>query len=65
MFQSERSFFNVTSQFTALLLLCTQVTFRKVENFFVILFRARSPSAKKLYVALDDVEVEDGPCQPL
>ncbi len=37
-----------------------QVTFRKVENFFVILFRAKSPA--KLYVALDDVSVQDGPC---
>ena len=39
-----------------------QVTFRKVRNFFVILFRANSPRSKKLYIALDDVSVEDGPC---
>ena len=39
-----------------------QVTFRRVENFFVILFRATSPNQKKLYVALDDVSVDDGPC---
>jgi hypothetical protein len=40
-----------------------EVTFRRVENFFVILFRASSPDAKKLYVALDDVSVKDGACQ--
>ena len=39
-----------------------EVTFRRVENFFVILFRATSPTAKKLYVALDDVSVKDGAC---
>ncbi|TRY68227.1 hypothetical protein TCAL_05216 [Tigriopus californicus] len=33
-----------------------------VNNFFVILFRATSPTAKKMYVALNDVAVEDGPC---
>ena len=40
-----------------------QVTFRKVDNFFVILFRAVSPSAKKLAISLDDVRVDDGECQ--
>lgn len=39
-----------------------KVTFRKVNNFFVILFRATSPTAKKMYVALNDVSVEDGAC---
>ena len=39
-----------------------QVTFRKVDNFFVILFRAVSPATKKLAIALDDVNVEDGAC---
>ena len=39
-----------------------QVTFRKVDNFFVILFRAVSPSFKKLSIALDDVSVRDGAC---
>jgi len=39
-----------------------EVTFRRVENFFVILFRATSPSARKLFVALDDVSVKDGAC---
>lgn len=39
-----------------------QITFRKVDNFFVILFRATSPTLKKLYIALDDVSVQDGPC---
>ena len=39
-----------------------QVTFRKVNNFFVILFRATSPNAKKLFIALDDVSVDDGAC---
>ena len=39
-----------------------QVTFRKVENFFVILFRASSPGRKKMFIALDDVSVDDGAC---
>ena len=39
-----------------------KMIFRRVENFFVILFRATSPSARKLFVALDDVSVKDGAC---
>lgn len=39
-----------------------QVTFRKVDNFFVVLFRAASTDQDKLYLAIDDVAVTDGSC---
>ncbi len=39
-----------------------QVTFRRVNNVFIILFRATSPTQNKLYVALDDVSVQDSAC---
>ena len=32
-----------------------QVTFRKVENFFVVLFRSVAPKSDNMYLAIDDV----------
>lgn len=40
-----------------------QVTFRKVENFFVILFRSVAPKSDHMYLAIDDVLVTNGSCQ--
>ena len=34
-----------------------QVTFRKVENFFVILFRSVAPKSDHMYLAIDDVNI--------
>ena len=39
-----------------------QVTFRKVDNFFVLLFRSVAPAADNMYLAIDDVSVTDGSC---
>lgn len=39
-----------------------QVTFRKVDNSWIILFRAASPAQDKLYLAIDDVSVSEGSC---
>ena len=32
-----------------------QVTFRKVDNFFVVLFRSVAPKSENMYLAIDDV----------
>jgi len=39
-----------------------QVTFRKVDNFFVVLFRSVAPKKDNMYLAIDDVSVTDGTC---
>ena len=39
-----------------------QVTFRKVDNFFVVLFRAVAPDQNNVYIAIDDVSVNEGAC---
>jgi len=39
-----------------------QVTFRKVDNSWIILFRAAAPIKDKLYLAIDDVNVTEGSC---
>ncbi len=39
-----------------------QVTFRRVDNFFVVLFRSTAPNGDKLYLAIDDVAVSEGAC---
>ena len=39
-----------------------QVTFRKVDNFFIVLFRAVAPNENNLYMAIDDVSVSEGAC---
>ena len=39
-----------------------QVTFRKVDNFFIVLFRAVAPNENNLYMAIDDVSVTEGAC---
>ena len=39
-----------------------QVTFRKVDNSWIILFRAAAPVQDKLYMAIDDVKVTEGSC---
>lgn len=39
-----------------------QVTFRKVDNFFVVLFRAVAPKGDNMYLAVDDVSVSNGSC---
>ena len=39
-----------------------QVTFRKVDNFFVVLFRSVAPPKDNMYLAIDDVSVTDGSC---
>lgn len=39
-----------------------QVTFRKVENFFVVLFRSVAPKSDNMYLAIDDVTVTNGSC---
>jgi len=39
-----------------------QVTFRKVDNFFVVLFRAVAPQKDNMYLAIDDVTVTNGSC---
>lgn len=42
-----------------------QITFRKIDNFFLIMFRAGGPATKgdQLYIALDQVKVLPGKCQ--
>jgi len=39
-----------------------QVTFRKVDNFFVVLFRSVAPKSENMYLAIDDVLVTNGSC---
>jgi len=39
-----------------------QITFRKIDDFFIILFRATAPNLKEMDVSLDDVSVTDGRC---
>ena len=39
-----------------------QVTFRKVDNFFIVLFRAVAPDQNNVYMAIDDVSVTEGAC---
>ena len=40
------------------------ITFRNVENSFILLFRGGGPATKAdyLYLAVDDVRVEEGKC---
>merc|ERR1712150_97908 len=40
-----------------------QITFRKIDDSFIILFRATSPNLKKMDVSLDDVSVVEGRCK--
>jgi len=39
-----------------------QITFRKIDNSFIILFRATAPNLKEMDVSLDDVSVSEGNC---
>ena len=39
-----------------------QITFRKINDFFIILFRATAPDLKEMDVSLDDVSVTEGKC---
>ena len=39
-----------------------QITFRKIDNSFIILFRATAPNLKEMDVSLDDVSVAEGNC---
>lgn len=39
-----------------------QITFRKIDDAFIILFRTTAPNFKKLDLSLDDVSVTEGKC---
>lgn len=40
-----------------------QVTFRKIDNFFLVVFRGTAPSGKdQMMLAIDDVTVTEGKC---
>jgi len=42
-----------------------QITFRKLDNYFLVMFRAGGPAFQEdmLYIALDDVKVVEGVCK--
>jgi len=40
-----------------------QVTFRKIDNFFLVVFRGTSASGGKMMLAIDDVTVTEGKCK--
>lgn len=39
-----------------------QVTFRKIDDFFLVLFRATAPNRKTMDLSLDDFSVTEGQC---
>ena len=41
-----------------------QVTFRKIDVFFLVLFRATAPNLKTMELSLDDFSVTEGQCVP-
>jgi len=42
-----------------------QITFRNIDNFFLVMFRAGGPATRgdSLYIALDDIRILEGKCQ--
>ena len=42
-----------------------QITFRKIDNYFLIMFRAGGPATREdiLHIAVDDVRVVEGVCR--
>ena len=39
-----------------------QITFRKIDDDFVVVFRATAPNFKEMDISLDDVLVTEGKC---
>ena len=42
-----------------------QITFRKIDNYFLVMFRAGGPATREdiLHIAVDDVRVVEGVCR--
>ena len=42
-----------------------QITFRQIDNYFLVMFRAGGPPTREdvLYLAVDEVEVTEGVCR--
>ena len=42
-----------------------QITFRKIDNYFLVMFRAGGPATREdvLHIAVDDVKVVEGVCR--